>query len=130
MRPSWSIPDARIRSKLHAQTEIRDADPDVPSTPSASLAALDSPSLSQVYFSFDRSDSPDRPVTLEMFVTKSGKKKTGGLVSETERLVEREYEVVDGKGEAVRGRRARGVLRREGSKEREEGKEDEGFELV
>lgn len=54
--------------------------------------------------------------------------------------MEREYEVLDGNGEAVRGRRARAVLRRTGaSKERGDGggeleggkeEEDEGFELV
>ena len=78
-------------------------------------------------YSFDRTDSPGRPLTLEVFVKTTGR--------ETEKLVEREYEVLDGNGEAVRGRRARAVLRRTGtSKEREaEGgkeEEDEEFELV
>jgi hypothetical protein len=51
--------------------------------------------------------------------------------------VEREYEVLDGKGDAVRGKKARRVLRRGGSVEREgegegeeRGVEDEGFELL
>ncbi len=40
----------------------------------------------------------------------------------------REWEVVDGNGEAVKGRRAREVLR-QGSEDKGEG-EDEGFEIV
>jgi hypothetical protein len=77
-------------------------------------------------YSFDRADSPGRALTLEVFV-----KNTGGR--ETERLVEREYEVLDGNGEPVRGRRARAFLRKEGTGGGEEGgvgREDEGFELV
>jgi hypothetical protein len=87
-------------------------------------------------YSFDRTESPGRPLTLEVFV-KSGEK--GDRT--TEKLVEKEYEVVDGNGEAVRGRRARAFLRRGGTTSAVAGgkdggvegggvEEDEGFELV
>jgi hypothetical protein len=90
------------------------------------------PADADVLYSFDRTDTPGRPLTLEVFV-----KNTSGR--DTEKLVEREYEVLDGNGDAVRGRRARAVLRRGGSKERdaagggevEEMREVEGgFELI
>lgn len=141
LRSAFDMPDARRRSKLHAQSEIQDAD----ALLDASSSALSSPSLSRTLavsataadpfvYSFDRTDSPGRPLTLEVFV-----KKTTGR--ETEKLVEREYEVLDANGQAVRGRRARAVLRRggtessgdgngKGEEEEQWGKEEDGFELV
>ncbi|KAK4043349.1 hypothetical protein C8A01DRAFT_43664 [Parachaetomium inaequale] len=134
------MPSSRRRAVSHAQTEIDDAatsspldlsltSPTVPSltrTPSASTGDAG------VLYSFDRADTPGRPLTLEVFV-----KNTSG--KETERLVEKEYEVLDGNGEAVRGRRARAVLRKGGSVEAEKESEggldaerevEGGFELV
>ena len=78
-------------------------------------------------YSFDRTDTPGRPLTLELFVkTPTGK--------ETEKLVEREYAVVDGNGESVSGRKAtRRVLRTGTSaavQEEQSVIEDEGFELI
>ncbi|KAL2126223.1 hypothetical protein VTI74DRAFT_7098 [Chaetomium olivicolor] len=147
--PRYDIPYARVRSELHCQAELRDFD--TAATPLASPSLSHALSLSTAavaaaptsagstgdpfLYSFDRTDTPGGPLTLEVFV-KKGKGRKGG---ETERLVEREYEVVDGDtGEAVRGRRARALLRREGSKETQEEPEgggeqegeDEGFELI
>jgi hypothetical protein len=138
-RPSWTLPDARTRTLNHARTEIRDADSasDMPTSPYAALSRrLSSASTpvtesSSPLFSFDSASTPGhrQPLTLEVFVKTTGR--------ETERLVEREYEVLDGKGDAVRGKKARRVLRRGGSVEREgegvgveRGVEDEGFELL
>ncbi|KAL1840586.1 hypothetical protein VTJ49DRAFT_318 [Mycothermus thermophilus] len=114
---------------------------------SSSLSALSPTSTSipdPFIYSFDRTESPNRPLTLEVFVKpSSGNKRHGGRGGgETERLVEREYEVVDENGEALRGRKVRAVLRKEekGRRERkgengggaeEEGwEEDEGFALI
>lgn len=182
-RRSWDVPDARVRSKLHARSEILDAaavtaDDDAPALPLASLwpsttattatltttttttsatatatattatettAATETDETGTVYYSFDHAESPGhRPLTLGAFVKTTGR--------ETEKLVEREYEVLDCNGEALRGRKARRVLRKEessssttstaaaairssgaGGHERKddgEGFEDEGFELV
>jgi hypothetical protein len=129
------MPDGRRRTKIHTHSELRDA-------PTSSSSLIDttpvtSPSLRRAVtasaiasdpfvYSFDRADSPGRALTLEVFV-----KNTGGR--ETEKLVEREYEGLVGNGEAVRGRRARAFLRREGTGGGEGegvGREDEGFELV
>lgn len=135
------MPPARMRSKMHCQTEIEAATSSpvavdlprggmFPAAPTGPAADADA----GVLYSFDRADTPGRPLTLEVFV-----KNTAGR--DTERLVEREYEVLDGNGDAVRGRRARAVLRRDatggggggegGGGEVEEMKEVEGgFELV
>ncbi|KAL2267547.1 hypothetical protein VTJ83DRAFT_4824 [Remersonia thermophila] len=120
---------------------------------SSSSSALSSSSAAAdpFIYSFDCTESPNRPLTLEVFVKPSGVNRhggrggrNGGLGGETERLVEREYEVVDGNGEPVRGRRVRAILRKEerGRRERkgesgdggvgaeERWEEDEGFELI
>jgi len=137
-RSAYDMPPSRLRSKMHCQTEIEAAT----SSPTIDLPrgmfpapTTVPPADADVLYSFDRTDTPGRPLTLEVFV-----KNTAGR--DTEKLVEREYEVLDGNGDAVRGRRARAVLRRGPSKERdaagggdggevEEMREVEGgFELV
>ncbi|SPQ23668.1 9ba76f0a-b210-4479-a94d-af74db8261e0 [Thermothielavioides terrestris] len=146
---SADLPSSRKRAKIHALAEIEAASrgdlssqlPNAPTTagshPSPSLVrSLSASADSGVLYSFDRADTPGRPLTLEVFVKKT-------TARETERLVEREYEVLDATGEAVKGRRARALLRRAetGAAEGEgkggggpdggEGVEDEeGFELV
>ncbi|KAH6856715.1 hypothetical protein B0I37DRAFT_81263 [Chaetomium sp. MPI-CAGE-AT-0009] len=141
-RSAHDMPAARRRSKMHCQTEIEAATGpavDLPRGGSSLFAAAPTVAPAadaDVLYSFDRADTPGRPVTLEVFV-----KNTTGR--DTERLVEREYEVLDANGDAVRGRRARAVLRRGASGERgagggadgggevEEMREVEGgFELV
>ncbi|KAL2120621.1 hypothetical protein VTJ04DRAFT_4648 [Mycothermus thermophilus] len=88
-------------------------------------------------YSFDRTTSPNAPLSLEVFIkpASQNRHRVGG---DTERLVEREYEVVDENGQAVRGRKVRTLLRKEErgrlgkgkGKEEEGGGEDEGFELI
>lgn len=117
---------------MHKHIEIQDAvadwSPDLLSPPGVP------PPDAGVLYSFDRADTPGRPLTLDVFV-----KKTGGA-KETEKLVEREYEVLDENGEAVRGRKAKAVLRKKGSSSGataggkdgdQEGREvEDGFELI
>lgn len=92
-------------------------------------------SADDVLYSFDRNDSPGlQPVTLDVFVRHGARA--------TEKIVEREYEVLDANGDALTGRKARrSVLRKAAStggseakttakKEVETVLEDEGFELV
>ncbi|GAB1318847.1 hypothetical protein MFIFM68171_09057 [Madurella fahalii] len=135
-RPSWEVPDARLRSKLFAKMELRDAASFPPldsPTPLArrfsSSAGAASPTAApdNFLYSFDRTESPGRPLTLGVFVKAPTSR-------ETERLVEREYEVLDENGEALKGKRARRVLRAGGGSGvgdgDREGVEDEGFELV
>ncbi|KAF3767469.1 hypothetical protein M406DRAFT_350576 [Cryphonectria parasitica EP155] len=119
-----------IRSKVSAREEIEEA-------ASASRSVLDylpaSPQhqrpnpMDHVLYSFDRTDSPGRPLTLEIFVKTTGR--------ETEKFVEKEYEVIDTNGDALRGRKARRNLRQGTAADAklagEEVEIDEdGFELV
>jgi hypothetical protein len=81
----------------------------------------------QILYSFDRTDSPGRPLSLDAFVKSD--------VKGTEKLVEREYEVLDINGDALKGRKARRILRHPSPKQRaansESAVEDvDGFELV
>ncbi|KAK3940657.1 hypothetical protein QBC46DRAFT_121922 [Diplogelasinospora grovesii] len=78
-------------------------------------------------YSFDRVDSPGQPVALEYFVKTTGR--------ETEKLVEKEYEVLDSQGEALKGRKARRILRQKAATDidaahHEFEEDDDGFELV
>ena len=79
----------------------------------------------QILYSFDRVDSPGQPLSLDVFVKSD--------VKGTEKLVEREYEVLDINGDALKGRKARRTLRHPSPKQRasESAVEDvDGFELV
>lgn len=75
-------------------------------------------------YSFDRTDTPGKPLSLDIFVKTNPK--------ETEKLVEKEYEILDYNGDALKGRRARRNLRRQDLAPAEEPAiiEDDGFELV
>lgn len=76
-------------------------------------------------YSFDRSESPYKPLTLDVFVKTNPK--------ETEKFVEKEYEILDNNGDALKGRKARQNLRRKNraaSAEEPDVIEDDGFELV
>lgn len=120
----------RTRSKVSTREEMDEA-------ASASRSILDylpgSPRrqsanpMDNILYSFDRADSPGRPLTLEVFVKTTGR--------ETEKFVEKEYEVIDSRGDALKGRKARRNLRQgagAGSKEADEESmvDEDGFELV
>ncbi|KAM7196368.1 hypothetical protein V8F20_007027 [Naviculisporaceae sp. PSN 640] len=127
---NWYMPNGRVRTKVYAQKEIEDsalsrslAEMSLPPSPLRGLSASDN-----IFYSFDKPDSPGRPVTLDIFVKTTGR--------ETERLIEREYEVINTKGESLRGKRARRDLRKThadpntslGSED--DVIEDEGFEII
>ena len=66
---------------------------------------------SSLLYSFDNTDSPPPALTLDLFVKPTTARATEKLV---EKLVEKEYEVLDDNGDAVRGRKARHMLRNKG----------------
>lgn len=120
----------RVRSKMSVQDEIEEAAGGSRSIldylPGSPQRQLSNP-MDQVLYSFDRTDTPGRPLTLEVFVKTTGR--------ETEKFVEKEYEVIDANGDALRGRKARSNLRRgtagAGKSAGEEMEVDEdGFELI
>lgn len=120
------IPSKRVRSKVSAQEEIDAASRSVldylPSPVRRQNSATDN-----ILYSFDRTDSPGRPVTLDIFVKTTGR--------DTEKLVEKEYEILDENGDALKGKKARRTLRQgvsTGNKSADDEPEvdEDGFELV
>lgn len=122
------IPSNSVRSKVSAQEEIDAASHSV-------LDYLPSPVRRQsstadnILYSFDRTESPGRPLTLDIFVKSTGR--------DTEKLVEKEYEILDTNGDALKGRKARRTLRHgagaaTGTKPTDDEPEvdEDGFELV
>ncbi|KAK5651540.1 hypothetical protein OQA88_11905 [Cercophora sp. LCS_1] len=125
MRKCHDLPVKQMRTKLYAKGEITDVSArslsELPPTPGVIRRMSTSDNF---LYSFDRSDTPGKPLTLEVFV------KTP-TARETEKFIAKEYEILDGNGEALKGRRARRNLRAGGSSAGEdEIVEDEGFELV
>jgi hypothetical protein len=128
MRRNFDAPMGRVREKLHAARELDD-----PSSRSLSELPPITPSLMRrmsaadnVLYSFDRNDTPGRPLTLDIFVK-------GPTARDTERFVEKEYEILDGNGEALKGRKARHNLRQTVTDlelANEEHAEVDGFELL
>lgn len=122
------IPSSHSRAKIDARAELQDM-----SNVSRSLhELLPSPQVRRsfnisdnILYSFDRSDSPGRPLTLDAFVKTNPK--------ETEKFVEKEYEILDNNGDALKGRKARQNLRRKNNAlpvGEPDIIEDDGFELV
>ncbi|KAI1177019.1 hypothetical protein F4777DRAFT_232778 [Nemania sp. FL0916] len=76
-------------------------------------------------YSYDKNDTPGKPVSLGVFVKTNTKA--------TEKFVQKEYEILDYNGESVKGRKALKDLHRGKTAppvEEEKLVEDEGFELV
>ncbi|KAI0482156.1 hypothetical protein GGR56DRAFT_172906 [Xylariaceae sp. FL0804] len=124
VKPRGSQP----RAKIDALTEVQD-----PSNISRSLHDLmPSPRRTRklsvgdnFLYSFDRQDTPGKPLSLDIFIKANPK--------ETEKLVEQEYTVLDGNGDALTGRKARHNLRRQNhasTTSEPEIVEDDGFELI
>ncbi|CAJ2501863.1 Uu.00g047160.m01.CDS01 [Anthostomella pinea] len=122
------IHPSHSRAKVDALVELQD-----PSNISRSLHELmPSPhnrrklNVSDNFlYSFDRTESPGKPLSLDIFVKTNPK--------ETEKFIEKEYEILDVNGDALKGRKARQNLRRKNNMPmalEPEIIEDDGFELV
>lgn len=127
MRSNRDAPFGRMRTQLYAKREITDVTSrsfgELP--PTGPLVRRAS-ATDNVLYSFDRADTPGRPLTLDIFVKSP-------TARDTERLVEKEYEILDTNGEALKGRKARRNLRQAASDlgpANDEVVEDEGFELL
>ncbi|KAI1496925.1 hypothetical protein F5X99DRAFT_46818 [Biscogniauxia marginata] len=123
------MPQNHSRAKVEALAELQDTSytsrslHDLMSSPQnrRKLSASDN-----ILYSFDRADTPGKPLSLDIFVKSNPK--------ETEKFVEKEYEILDNNGDALKGRKARRNLRRGKNNasvaEEPEIIEDDGFELV
>jgi hypothetical protein len=102
---NWEMPPGRVRSKINAHDEIQDTTRSISDLlPVAMGRARETSTSDNVIYSFDRETTPGKPLALDMFVKTTGR--------ETERFVEKEYEILDVNGEALRGRKARRNLRK------------------
>ncbi|KAK4217809.1 hypothetical protein QBC37DRAFT_33163 [Rhypophila decipiens] len=129
LRGQWDMPNSRVRNKIYAQQEISDP-ANMAEDPTSPVTRRVSVSDNNVLYSFDRLDTtPHLPVTLGSLVKTTGR--------DTEKLVEKEYEVINTNGESLTGRKARRDLRKGHTGDpgtalgpEESIVEDEGFELV
>ncbi|KAI1761215.1 hypothetical protein GGR53DRAFT_525343 [Hypoxylon sp. FL1150] len=122
------LPGSYSRAKIDALGELQD-----PSNVSRSIhdllpdttRYLSTIADSNIMYSFDRAESPGKPLSLDIFVKTNPK--------ETEKFVEKEYEILDNNGDALKGRKARQNLRRKNhapASQEPDIIEDDGFELV
>jgi hypothetical protein len=114
------LSQVRVKSKMGIHEELE-------ASRSGDLlgSELPSPGLANdpFLYSFDRSVTPGQPLTLDVFVK-------APTARDTEKLVEKEYEVVDENGQALKGREAKRNLRKSSSNLAAEKSVDDGFELV
>ncbi|KAK8119050.1 uncharacterized protein PG998_003676 [Apiospora kogelbergensis] len=129
----WDIPRSHSRAKVDPMEELNDA-----SLTRSIIDLLPSPTgrdgpktatntADPFLYSFDRVDSPGQKLSLDVFVKSD--------VKATEKLVEREYEVLDNDGQTLTGRKARRNLRGPSPRQRAseptvQDVDDDGFELV
>ncbi|OHF03374.1 hypothetical protein CORC01_01427 [Colletotrichum orchidophilum] len=119
-RSHWEFPQGRLHSTARAKEHIKDPLSRSVMNMAPSPDVLGGLSASEDWkYSFDQVESPGRPMTLDVFV-----KTTTGR--ETERMVEKEYEILNENGQVLKGRKARQNLRQEGGRVSEE----DGFQLV
>lgn len=128
MRRNWDNSPGLFRTKLHAKSEINEANRylgDLPPTTTAPALVRRQSGSDNVLYSFDRLDTPGRPYTLDFFVK-------APTARDTEKFVEKEYEILDTHGQALKGRKARRELRHGHADPGAQDSivEDEGFELV
>jgi len=129
-RGNDALPVGRVRSSVNARDEIDDTSRSVVDLRDLSPSSRRKQSLSDGFlYSYDRADSPAHVLSLDVFVKPPN-------VREMEKLVEREYEILDANGDALKGRKARQTLRQTASGPVEKSAtapamlDDDDFELV
>jgi len=128
MRTVYDAPASRVKAKLHATHECEDlSSRSISDLPPITPHLVRRVSTSDnTLYSFDRTDTPGKPLTLDIFIK-------APTARDTERFVEKEYEIVDANGQALKGRKARRNLRHAATDidaAREEATEVDGFELL
>lgn len=115
------VPSGRVRT-IHALEEIQETSRSVAELLLPPTQARQIHSESDVLYSYDRDDTPSDLRTLGGFVMAPTDRAM-------ERLVEREYEILDVHGNALKGRKARRTLRNAKSADLTIA-EDDDFEVV
>ena len=114
---------SQVGSKMRIHEELEASRSSSGDALGSDLLPSPGPASDPFLYSFDRSTTPGRPLTLDVFVK-------APTARDTEKLVEKEYEVVDENGRALKGRDAKRNLRQSGSGLAAERSVDDGFELV
>jgi hypothetical protein len=124
-RSTWDLPSRRVEASAKAKAEIQEGSMALSlSLSQPILDASPSLSLSDTFpRSFDASSSPNQPQSLNGYI-KPVKEKG------TERLIQREYEVVDSYGQASRGKRATQNLRKEANSMELDPTVEDDFQLI
>ncbi|OIW32490.1 hypothetical protein CONLIGDRAFT_271645 [Coniochaeta ligniaria NRRL 30616] len=117
------LSQVRVKSKMGIQEELEAATRSGDLLGGSDVLTPGGLANDPFLYSFDRSVTPGQPLTLDVFVK-------APTARDTERLVEKEYEVVDENGQALRGREAKRNLRKSSSNLAAEKSVDDGFELV
>ncbi|CCF45224.1 hypothetical protein CH063_03545 [Colletotrichum higginsianum] len=118
-RSHWELPHGRVQSAARAKEQIKDPlSRSVMEMAPSQEGWKNLPASEDWKYSFDRIESPNRPLTLDVFIKTTGR--------ETERMVEKEYEILNENGQILKGRKARQSLRQDGLRIAE----DDGFQLV
>jgi hypothetical protein len=125
-RGNYELAPARVKSQMGIHEELEasrrgwEGDAAAMSPGAAAAGLVNDPFL----YSFDQTVTPGAPLTLDVFVK-------APTARDTERLVEKEYEVVDENGRGLRGKEAKRNLRNGGGSGHWGEKEvEDGFELV
>jgi len=116
-------PARRSQPRVFTREDIDDASRSIGDLVSSPVVTRSMSASDNFLYSFDRTESPGRPLALDLFVKPASPR-------DTERLVRKEYEVLDTNGQPLKGRKAKRDLRRSPFDHTPDVDEDEGFELV
>ncbi|KAI0198091.1 hypothetical protein F4808DRAFT_267865 [Astrocystis sublimbata] len=121
-----SAPLVELRDPANMSSSLRDLLPTAPAPFQTQRSSKQENSDDDFLYSFDKTESPGKPLPLDVFV------KTNTRA--TEKLVEKEYDILDYNGDSVKGRKALKDVHRgraaASAPEEPALVEDEGFELV
>jgi hypothetical protein len=120
---NWFSSPSRVRDAVYAREEVKETMRSPAVELSASDGHVQAVSPDNFTYTFDQPKGPNQPVALEAFVKSTGR--------DTERLVQKEYEILDLSGEPLTGRKARCDLRKAVVPSMAQvARDDDGFELV
>lgn len=117
-RGNWNLPSGLVRVRSSAQEELEHGTQSEPFD-------QEHPEQDEFLYNFDTAGSPATRLSLDVYVRSNPRA--------MEKLVEKEYEVLDVNGDALKGKKARQHLRQKAASDPGVEKstlEEDGFELV
>lgn len=119
-RGNFDLPSGLVRVKQSVREELEHGTQSDPIESSREF-----PTQDEFLYNFDKAGSPATGLSLDVFVRSNPRA--------MEKLVEKEYEVLDANGDALKGKKARQTLRQKAASDPGVEKstlEEDGFELV